>query len=56
MRHLMMTFAAALAAGLAALMFAAPAEAQNCQTFYNPVLPMPVSDHYECYQRFVWYN
>ena len=37
-------------------MFAAPVEAQNCQTFYNPVLPMPVSDDYECYQRFVWYN
>ena len=41
---------------LIALLMAGPVAAQNCQTFYNPALPMPVSDHYECYQRFVWYN
>ncbi len=45
-----------LAAALIMVGLAAPVEAQNCQTFYNPALPMPVSDHYECYQRFVWYN
>ena len=45
-----------LAAALLMVGLAEPVEAQNCQTFYNPALPMPVSDHYECYQRFVWYN
>ncbi len=44
------------AAALVATVIVAPVWAQNCQTFYNPVLPMPVSDHYKCYQRFVWFN
>ena len=40
------------------MVVAAPVAAQNCQTFYNPALPMRVvaGDHYECYQRFVWFN
>ena len=39
----------------------APSPAQNCRTFYNPALPLPPGlgggdVHYNCYQRFVWYN
>ncbi len=47
-------------AALVAMVVAAPAEAQNCQTFYNPALPITGitgnDRHYKCYQRFVWFN
>ena len=50
----------AIAAALVAMMFAAPVHAQNCQTFYNPALPITGIQgndrHYKCYQRFVWFN
>ena len=43
-----------------ALALAAPVAAQNCQTFYNPALPITGitgnDRHYKCYQRFVWFN
>ena len=56
MKQPMMTFAAALVA----LVVAAPVAAQNCQTFYNPALPITGitgnDRHYKCYQRFVWFN
>ena len=53
---------ATLAAALVAMVVAAPVHAQNCQTFYNPALPIPTGvisgtdRDYKCYQRFVWYN
>ena len=51
---------ATLAVALVGIGLAAPVAAQNCQTFYNPELPITgISGndrHYKCYLRFVWFN
>ncbi len=51
---------ATLTTALIALLMTGQVWAQNCQTFYNPELPITGitgnDRHYKCYQRFVWFN
>ena len=46
-----------LAAALVGMVMAAPVEAQNCQTFYNPAFPGAEGDKaYDCYRSYVWHQ